>query len=259
MIRRRDARRAAGTASPASSGKPARWPSSPTAASSASSSSATATPRSSSWSTSRGSSSGGSGRRSNSRSAPASLAEICDAVHHAHGLGIQHRDLKPSNIMVDAALLAADSRLRPERRRSAQGTLEGTVRYIAPEQLDPVAADRRAHRRLRARRDPLRAAVRHGRRTPARPTEGSWTRSAPGSPGCRSRSIRGCPSRCRRSRSRPWSGARSRYQTAQDMAPTCSGSSPAVRSWRARRSTRRRSAAAPRRTSSTSPSGCSSG
>ena len=92
-----------------SSRKRGRWRSSPTAASSASSSSATAIPRSSSWSTSRGSSSGGSARRSSSRSARASLAEVCDAVQHAHALGIQHRDLKPSNIMVDAALRRGSS------------------------------------------------------------------------------------------------------------------------------------------------------
>ena len=32
------------------------------------------------------------------------LVEICEAVHHAHTLGLQHRDLKPSNIMLDAQL-----------------------------------------------------------------------------------------------------------------------------------------------------------
>ncbi len=42
------------------------------------------------------------------------LIDICGAVQHAHALGIQHRDLKPSNIMVDAAALAENPRLRPE-------------------------------------------------------------------------------------------------------------------------------------------------
>lgn len=32
------------------------------------------------------------------------LRSICDAVHHAHTVGIQHRDLKPSNIMLDGRL-----------------------------------------------------------------------------------------------------------------------------------------------------------
>ena len=32
------------------------------------------------------------------------LVEICDALEHAHALGLQHRDLKPSNIMLDAQL-----------------------------------------------------------------------------------------------------------------------------------------------------------
>jgi hypothetical protein len=65
------------------------------------------------------------------------LAEICDAVHHAHGLGIQHRDLKPSNIMVDAALLPRILDFGLSAGDPHKGHLKGTVRYIAPEQLDP--------------------------------------------------------------------------------------------------------------------------
>jgi Protein kinase domain len=65
------------------------------------------------------------------------LAEICDAVHHAHALGIQHRDLKPSNIMVDAALAPRILDFGLSARDPRSGHLRGTVRYIAPEQLDP--------------------------------------------------------------------------------------------------------------------------
>jgi hypothetical protein len=65
------------------------------------------------------------------------LAEVCDAVHHAHGLGIQHRDLKPSNIMVDAALLPRILDFGLSAGDPRTGHLKGTVRYIAPEQLDP--------------------------------------------------------------------------------------------------------------------------
>ena len=65
------------------------------------------------------------------------VAEVCDAVHHAHGLGIQHRDLKPSNIMVDAALLPRILDFGLSAGDPRKGHLKGTVRYIAPEQLDP--------------------------------------------------------------------------------------------------------------------------
>jgi serine/threonine protein kinase len=65
------------------------------------------------------------------------VAEICDAVQHAHGLGIQHRDLKPSNIMVDAALLPRILDFGLSAGDPRKGHLKGTVRYIAPEQLDP--------------------------------------------------------------------------------------------------------------------------
>jgi hypothetical protein len=65
------------------------------------------------------------------------VAEVCDAVHHAHGLGIQHRDLKPSNIMVDAALLPRILDFGLSAGDPRKGHLKGTVRYLAPEQLDP--------------------------------------------------------------------------------------------------------------------------
>jgi serine/threonine protein kinase len=65
------------------------------------------------------------------------LAEICDAVHHAHTLGIQHRDLKPSNIMVDAALLPRILDFGLSAGDPRKGHLKGTIQYLAPEQLDP--------------------------------------------------------------------------------------------------------------------------
>lgn len=65
------------------------------------------------------------------------MAEICEALHHAHELGLQHRDLKPSNIMLDAQLepRILDFGLSGGDPRS--GHLKGTLPYIAPEQLDP--------------------------------------------------------------------------------------------------------------------------
>jgi serine/threonine-protein kinase len=66
------------------------------------------------------------------------LAEVCDAVQHAHGLGIQHRDLKPSNIMVDAGLTPRILDFGLSAGDPKRGHLKGTVRYLAPEQLNPA-------------------------------------------------------------------------------------------------------------------------
>jgi serine/threonine protein kinase len=66
------------------------------------------------------------------------IAEVCDAVQHAHSLGIQHRDLKPSNIMLDAALVPRILDFGLSAGDPGKGHLKGTVRYIAPEQLDPA-------------------------------------------------------------------------------------------------------------------------
>ena len=65
------------------------------------------------------------------------VAEVCDAVQHAHALGLQHRDLKPSNIMVDAALSPRILDFGLSAGDPQTGHLKGTVRYLAPEQLDP--------------------------------------------------------------------------------------------------------------------------
>src|SRR5262245_65330120 len=72
------------------------------------------------------------------------VANVCDAVHHAHQRGIIHRDLKPANILVDArgqpkvldfgVARAADSDLRVTTMQTGIGQLIGTLPYMSPEQ-----------------------------------------------------------------------------------------------------------------------------
>jgi serine/threonine protein kinase len=65
------------------------------------------------------------------------MIEICQAVHHAHTLGLQHRDLKPSNIMLDAQLAPRILDFGLSAGDPRRGHLKGTPPYVAPEQLDP--------------------------------------------------------------------------------------------------------------------------
>ena len=91
-------------------------------------------------------------------------AEIAAALDYAHRRGIVHRDLKPGNVMLTKAgaklldfglarMHAADPRelqrpvLEPmaasERPFTAEGTILGTLCYMAPEQLEGGQADAR--------------------------------------------------------------------------------------------------------------------
>jgi serine/threonine protein kinase len=87
----------------------------------------------------------------------ATLAVLCrDAargLHHLHEQGIVHRDVKPANLMVTAAdhrIVVMDLGLAAvadaSRSLTREKSLLGTIRYMAPEQLERGAreADRRA-------------------------------------------------------------------------------------------------------------------
>ena len=84
--------------------------------------------------------------------------EIADALDKAHRSGIVHRDLKPGNIMLTksgaklldfglAKLMPEPSKLDPDAatatKMTREGTIIGTLQYMAPEQVEGKNADAR--------------------------------------------------------------------------------------------------------------------
>ncbi|MFO0874681.1 MAG: serine/threonine-protein kinase [Phycisphaerales bacterium] len=83
------------------------------------------------------------------------LAQVCDAVDHAHRRGVIHRDLKSGNILVtpagapkvlDFGIARAVDVERSATQRTSVGHIVGTLGSMSPEQLrgDPDAVDFRS-------------------------------------------------------------------------------------------------------------------
>ncbi|MDQ3660081.1 MAG: protein kinase [Actinomycetota bacterium] len=82
--------------------------------------------------------------------AVAVMADICDALAHAHRYGIVHRDIKPANILLtrERELKVADFGIAKAAFDTTDltrtGSILGSVAYISPEQIEGAEPDQRS-------------------------------------------------------------------------------------------------------------------
>ncbi len=85
-------------------------------------------------------------------SAEAAIAissQVLDAIEHAHSYGILHRDIKPANIMLTGSgqVKVTDfgiARVLGKARMTREGTICGTLEYLAPERIRGQEGDIRS-------------------------------------------------------------------------------------------------------------------